>query len=85
MYCLYSVFFSFLTPNTLFPLTLVFFVDLKPAKPISRCISGISVSESTSIFVGVALPLVEEGLVELEGVPFVLGAESEDCLGGGRC
>ena len=49
IYCLYSVFFSFLTPYTLFPFTCLFFVDLKPANPIARLISATSGSESTSI------------------------------------
>lgn len=49
MYCLYSVTFSFLIPETLLPFTFVFFVDLNPAKPIVFRISAISGSESTSI------------------------------------
>ena len=49
MYCLYSVFFSFLTAYTLFPGTFVFFVDLKPANPIIfRIIASSGSSSSTS-------------------------------------
>ena len=48
MYCRYSVFFSFRTPYTLLPLTLVFFVDLKPANPIIRLKAAVSGSESSS-------------------------------------
>lgn len=70
IYCLYSVFFSFLTPNALFPGTFVFFVVLNVAKPIIFRIRAISGSESTSMAV-VELGLVVGDLVPL--VPLVAG------------
>jgi len=76
IYCLYSVFFSFPIPYTLFPFTFVFFVDLNPVKPIAFRIAATSGSESTSISSGGAsgstaaeVPFVgfEGGIGDLEG------------------
>lgn len=71
IYCLYSVFFSFLTPYTLFPFTLVFFVDLNPVNPIAFRISATSGSESSSTSMA-SLSCTLEGSLELTA-PFVLG------------
>ena len=53
MYCRYSVFFSRRTPLTLLPLTFVFFVDLKPAKPICARSAAVSGSASSSMSISV--------------------------------
>ena len=78
MYCLYSVFFSFRTPYTLFPFTFVFFVDLKPANPIIRLNATVSGSESSS---GVSTAIVSTPFTVFEedldaGTPFVLEERS---------
>lgn len=57
MYCLYSVFLSFLTPYSLsLPGTFVFFVLLKPLKPINLFIA-VSSSSSGSIGAGASSAL----------------------------
>ena len=69
MYCLYSVFFSFPIPYTLFPFTFVFFVDLNPVKPIAFRIAATSGSESssTSSAGGFGSTVVEVPFVGFEG------------------
>lgn len=83
MYCLYSVFFSFLIPDTLFPFTLVFLVDLNPVNPIASRISAISGSESKSTSMA-SFSLFLGGTVE-EAVPLAwpLGFGDEVLAGGG--
>ena len=85
IYCLYSVFFSFLTPDTLFPFTFVFFVDLNPVKPIALRISAISGSESASTSMA-SFSCFAAGSVE-EVVPLTLavGLESLSVLLLGGC
>lgn len=87
MYCLYSAFFSFLTPYTLFPGTFVCFVLRNPEKPIIFRISIISGSSSTSI-ASVSLDVVTVegaldagtgGPVDEEG-PFGFGAAEFELL-----
>ena len=74
MYCLYSVFFSFLTPYTLFPGTFVCFVVLNPTNPIAILIAFVSSSSSgvsTSILSALAgLDLLEVLFFEF---PFAAG------------
>lgn len=66
MYCLYSVFFSFLIPYTLFPGTFVCFVLRNPEKPIIFRISNISGSSSTSIASASWAFVVVEGALDVE-------------------
>jgi len=83
IYCLYSVFFSFRIPDTLFPFTFVFFVDLNPVNPIAFLIAAISGSESTSISFVEAFGsgVTEAPLVTFE-VPFAGGRGDLDDGGG---
>jgi hypothetical protein len=88
IYCLYSVFFSFLTPETSFPFTFVFFVDANPANPIARLIAAISGSESTSMLSSSAEAFgsgVTEEAAPLVGfeVPFLSGGREGVGGGGG--
>ena len=83
IYCLYSVFFSFLTPETLFPFTFVFFVDVNPVNPIALRISAISGSESASTSMASFACAVRgsaEGLVPLT---LAAGLEEVSAAGGG--
>lgn len=74
MYCLYSVFFSLLTPHTLLPLTLVFFVVVNPAKPIILRISAVSGSSSITI---ASTPFVVGTIDALAPFVFGVGASFE--------
>lgn len=87
IYCLYSVFFSFRTPYTLFPFTLVFFVDLNPVNPIALRISATSGSDSASRSIRSVFPggfdCAVEAVVVVAPLASPLGLGEEGRAGGG--
>ena len=91
MYCLYSVFFSFLTAyNLSLPGTFVFFVDLNVANPIIFCICSCNSSSDVfpvSISIFPELPFVTLSFGFDFGFGFTGGADlacETGSVGGGR-